>query len=294
MILMCGLQLQEKKANLLAIFRAFIAYCHQHDLMYYGAYGTVLGAARHQGLIPWDDDVDVYMPRRDYNRFVRLMHTNPPAGYDLMLPVSTKGYYCIYAKFCDSHTTILETTQRHCCLGNFIDVFPLDTLPNNAEERNRYCDLMWKTRKRLFYVELFPKIADELWRLNLKEVVKFCAYRALRKPIRRRVYDVLNRQFGKYEKSDSAYVGFCASSCRKERNFVREIFGEGTLLPFEGFEIRVPSMYRHYLTAIYGDWKQCPSIPERQSQHNVAYINLHERLSYAEVMKRLSSKDGKR
>lgn len=90
----------------LETLKAFIAFCQANNLKYYAAYGTVLGAARHHGFIPWDDDIDVYMMRDDYDRYLRLMRTNPPKGYEQVEYVHDKEYYLPFAKFCNAHSTI--------------------------------------------------------------------------------------------------------------------------------------------------------------------------------------------
>lgn len=120
------------KNVLLQTFRDFIAFCEMNNLMYYGAFGTVLGAIRHQGLIPWDDDIDVYMPRQDYNRFIALKQ-KVPTGYEIV-DYDNEGYFCNFAKFSNANTTILETPELPFVYGIFIDVFPLDECSESIDK----------------------------------------------------------------------------------------------------------------------------------------------------------------
>ena len=91
--------LDEFKVYLLKTFKAFINFCEQHGLTYYAAFGTALGAVRHQGFIPWDDDVDVYMPREDYNRLLALRGVLDSSKYEV-IDIENKGYYLYFAKWC--------------------------------------------------------------------------------------------------------------------------------------------------------------------------------------------------
>lgn len=113
-----GFLLKDRLESLLGVFKNF---CDLHELKYYVAYGTLIGAARHKGFIPWDDDVDVFMPRADYQKLQELRKTLPP-NYELLDFISTKDYYLYFAKFCDRKSTIVERKgeifghlYRHIC-----------------------------------------------------------------------------------------------------------------------------------------------------------------------------------
>ena len=103
----------------------------KNNLSYYAAYGTALGAIRHGGIIPWDDDIDVWMPRKDYERFLALRPSLVDTSFEI-LDIQDKGYYLYFAKFCDKNTTLIER-EGEPVIGLYIDIFPLDNYDASKE-----------------------------------------------------------------------------------------------------------------------------------------------------------------
>jgi len=95
--------------------------------MYYAAYGTMLGAVRHKGIIPWDDDIDVYMPRESYNRLITLISEALNRDFEI-LSWHCKGYHQVFIKVCDLHSMLCPFPDLSVIMGVFIDVFPLDRI----------------------------------------------------------------------------------------------------------------------------------------------------------------------
>ena len=179
------------KEILLDTFRAFCDFCDKHDLKYVAAYGTVLGAVRHKGLIPWDDDIDVYMSREDYNRFISLKNELYGSSYEIFY-IEYVGYYCSFAKFCNAKTTILEHQDLPFVIGVFVDIFPLDCIDinkSNAEKQYRqfvsrhshytrslrdislsYCVVLLRTKRyRRFIGSIYTKVIFQ-WILSRKKM----------------------------------------------------------------------------------------------------------------------------
>ncbi|KXB74135.1 hypothetical protein HMPREF1860_02125 [Prevotella amnii] len=115
-------KLLQKK--LLSLFKEFTLFCKKNNLTYYAAYGTAIGAVRHHGIIPWDDDVDVWMPRKDYEKLLKLKTTLLKTNYEI-INIENKGYYLYFAKFCNRNTSIIER-EGEPNIGLYIDIFPLD------------------------------------------------------------------------------------------------------------------------------------------------------------------------
>jgi hypothetical protein len=129
------LSVEELRHVQLEVLAEFDHLCRRHGLTYYLAYGTLLGAIRHGGYIPWDDDIDVMMPRRDYDRLHDVFAHAPPAHVTLDSPKTRTDWPFPYAKVADDRTELFEPLEDPLPLAVNLDVFPLDALPSNRLSR---------------------------------------------------------------------------------------------------------------------------------------------------------------
>lgn len=122
---------EEHKRLLIDLLSYINEFCLQNSIKYFFGYGTLLGAVRHQGFIPRDDDVDICMLREDYNRFLTMFSYNAVrSNYSLLsLESTSRNYSFPYAKVIDNRTLLVENVSHPCLLGVYIDVFPLDYCP---------------------------------------------------------------------------------------------------------------------------------------------------------------------
>ena len=274
------------KDILLKTFQAFLYFCEKYNLKYVAAYGTVLGAIRHKGLIPWDDDIDVYMPIEDFNRFLSLKTELRGTEFEIF-DYSDNGAYMSYAKFCDKNTTIWEYENRPFVLGVFIDIFPLYKTADSLMETYKKD----KAGRRIWdnYVKSILSLSGDQLKLAIKRLdivyLLKCGYFFFIYRWRRRFY--LNK-FLKYSKGledfhGEDYFAFCADKDVR-KNILLNAWIENTIVvPFEGLSISIPKDYDGYLKFQYGDYMQLPPL-EKRLPHCSYYINLSRRLQIDEIL----------
>ena len=168
--------LSEHQQLLLKTYKSFLEFCKKNNLVFFAAYGTMIGAIRHHGFIPWDDDIDVFMLRKDYDRFVDLRKTLTGDQYRISIYLDGDNPYP-FAKFYTTEGTIWEYSQFPFIMGPWIDVFPIDEgdidddKANEALERYHYA--MWKYRKAIAYSPWGEVVSDFCVSIYWKVLLNF-------------------------------------------------------------------------------------------------------------------------
>lgn len=244
----------------LDILRAFTDVCERLGLRYYLVGGTLLGAVRHGGFIPWDDDIDVAMPREDYDRFARIAQAELGPNYFYQSPDTDPHYFLTYAKIRKKGTFFYEERFRDARFeqGVFIDIFPLDFCP----PKGPVCHLLFNVLAVMNYrgqvdsgeayrpyAELSGRIGYALLRLYSPEGLVRARRRLLR--LSRRLSD---------GKTLASYAG--AYSYRGE-TFPEEWFGTPRDITFEGVIFSAPQGTEQILRQFYGEYMQLPPLSER-------------------------------
>ena len=266
-------QLEELKKAELDILVAVVDVCERLHLRYYLLCGTLLGAVRHQGFIPWDDDIDIGMMREDYTLFLEKAPSMLPKHLFLQTIWTDPGYMACFAKVRNNNTTFVENTvsNRSMHHGVFIDIFPLDYYPENVKEQKRL-----QRRKKRYEHRLISEYV--MLDLKLKHKLYYTAYRLLY-PSLRNVLKKRERMFCAVPKSAMVadYGGYLKETAPIEW------YGEGVPIWFEGLQLRAPAEYDKLLTQIYGDYMIPPPEEQREGHHYVQAFDLEK--PYTEYVK---------
>lgn len=268
-------QLKDIKGIVLDIFSKFIDVCNSLDLKYYVVEGTLLGAVRHQGFIPWDDDIDVGMPRADYEKFVAEGQKYLPEGYFLQAIETEKDFPCSFAKVRNSNTTFVEKSIKDSKInhGVYIDVFPLDYYPDDEREQKAF------DRKNKFYSR---RLEAEFYYEDLS--IKRTLLYAIMKFIYPSTARLMQKRQELYRSvPPSNMIASYCGAWRKKEIVPADWYGEGTVLSFEGLRVSAPKEYDKWLTQVYGDYMQLPPEEERVPHHFVDVIDLER--SYLDYRK---------
>ena len=245
----------------LGLLTALDRVCREHGLTYYLAYGTLLGAVRHGGFVPWDDDVDVMMPRADHDRLAVALEASAPAHLSVAGPATRRAWPLPYVKVSDDRTRLVEPLEEPVEYGVNVDVFPLDQLPHGrlveAAQRGLLRALLWALELR--YID-----ADRGrgWHHPLTLRLVKPALRPV--PVARLVGAVSAvARWGSVRPSDRVGVRVGSFDWSVPQHDL-----EGpTEVTFEGTAFLAPRSPDHVLEALYGDWRQPPPEAARASEH---------------------------
>lgn len=264
-------KLRQLQLTELEILKEFVRICDKYGLRYYLVGGTLLGAVRHQGFIPWDDDIDVAMMRADYERFAEICQEELDSQYFYQSPETDPYYFLTYAKIRKNNTEIYEERFRNSKFhkGIFIDIFPLDFCPKpglichflfNALAVMNYRGQVDSGEKYVPYQEISGKIGYWLLRvLAPRQIVR----------LRRRCVR-LSEQLSKHQYIAS-YSG--AYGYRKEV-FPYLWFQSNVYLPFAGQEFSSPVMFHPFLSQVYGV-KYLALPPKSERTYHIQLNKIH-------------------
>lgn len=254
------------------ILKAVVEALEKLNLNYYISDGTMLGAVRHKGFIPWDDDIDISMPRKDYEVFVAKGSEYLPKTLRLVNFKKNKDCIDYMTKIVDDRYKLLHTHPKNNRLMSvWVDIFPLDGMPNTKlASKIHGLHLMYLRAK--FKLSLFDDIVnitnvDRPWyekvlivlgkHINFQKIFNY-----------RRCMVQLDKSLQKYDYYKSQNVISFMGAYKLKSIMPRSVYGEGTDYDFEGLKIRGVEDYEMYLTTLYGDYMKLPPEGKRNWHGN--------------------------
>lgn len=267
-------ELQETELELL---KQFLLVCEQFKLTYYLVCGSALGAVKYGGFIPWDDDIDVALPRKDYEIFCREAPKMLPEWCFLQNYHSEPEYYLLGSKLRDSRTTYIEimTERLNINHGVFIDIFPLDGKWNNEKEhqtfRRKRASFEAARRVRLNYNRLSPQniiMVQTNWYWLLFRLFGYKRNTASE-------VEAFDKYVSSFSPDTSSIWCNHANSTSSLEYAPKGQYGDGIWMKFEGIPVRVPAQYDAYLTQKYGDWRGEIPPDQQYGHHHYVKCDLH-------------------
>lgn len=263
--------IKKYQSILIEMVEVFDEYCRKNNIRYTLCGGSLLGAVRHKGIIPWDDDLDVIMPRPDYIRFLELSKKSFIENYSI-IDYSNKDYYYLpMAKMVDDRTLLIEMEEnRKCPIGVNIDIFPIDAIPNDDSKQEELYKKHRSLLKKAYFANRYPFAKSALKSIYyFFRYFTYCYYHIFYNGhmLLKKADELISQE--NYHKS--AKVRIYTSYQHHNKVFDKRVFDEFTDLEFSGLKLMCIKDYDTYLKSLFGDYMKLPPI-EKQVCHHRHYL----------------------
>lgn len=258
----------------LKMIKFFDDFCRNNNLTYFLCGGCCIGAVRNKGFIPWDDDVDLFMPRQDYEKLKQIWKDTEK--YELKFTTEKERSYNTAMSLHDKNTTFIKSvfSDRDVSFGVAMDIFPIDGCPNGL---NRKAQLMWTILYSLAAVERAPQNHGILFK-SLGNIFLFFLPKG---KIRYRFMKFAEKHMKKYDVSDCEKITeLCAGPHYMMNEYPKEAFEKQLFVDFEDTKLAIPVGYDSYLKIAFGDYMSLPPEKDRINHHEYEFIDLDK--SYKE------------
>lgn len=258
-------QMQMKGLEMAMYFDKF---CEKHGLTYYLCGGCCIGAIRNGGFIPWDDDVDVFMPRTDYEKLKKLWVDTP----EYSIQYTTKEFLTEnqFLTICANNTTFIKTYQKDLDInhGLVLDVLPIDGCPTGWRRKTQK---VWALLYSLFIVGKAPENHGKLIFWGGKVLLTL----AKPKSWRYALWRLCERKMTRYAIADCDYITeLCSGPHYMQNEYPKALFEKAIRVPFEGKMLPIPVGYDGYLKMAFGDYMQLPPVEKRVCHHAYEFMDM--------------------
>lgn len=270
-----SMSLEEIQHSLFDILKYIRDVCEQNGLRYYLAYGTLIGAVRHQSFIPWDDDADIHMPRKDYEAFLRIVTEQQHPFYKLVSRETNPKYNRLWARVVDSRTRTYQKSSwiQGVPVGLFVDIFILDGAGNTEQEafetyRNAYAIFLHYHRaiRKMFVLKQKRFISFIKWVYHVPEKIRGTGYW-----IDRHISYCKQKDYDRYE-----FIGALGAGTKDPARNIwdKDWFGEGTVVFINGEHFCAPVNWDAVLRPEYGDYMALPPLEDQHPKHSYKVIQI--------------------
>ena len=275
---MAKISLRELQLIELDIFKIVKEICEKNHLRYYALGGTLLGAIRHKGFIPWDDDIDIGLPRPDYEKFIKIASEELKQPYEIVdIHKNNAEYFYYYIRVVNKDIKLKRClTEKDVIINAWIDIFPLDGVPEDKKEFDKWYKKANRLKRRLEFsqFEYFYNVVSSHNTLSdrnrwmktfIKKIIKTTKVYKLINP--KKTWDLMDKALKKYDYSTSTRLyNFCGCWGIKEL-FPKSFYGDGKLYPFEDTMVNGPVDCDAVLTQMYGDYMTPPKEGEKEHHY---------------------------
>lgn len=242
--------------KILEIYKEFKRICDNHDLRYFATGGSAIGAVRHKGFVPWDDDLDIDMPAEDYLRFIDIAKHELPRSFQIFNGLEREADYV----FCKLHnvdtmlTTSILINLPESYTGVFIDIFPMSGMSNDSAKLQKFEKSQVTAIEKLFTKKM---LTDGEYKKMFR----------VKPPTTELLVSEYMKTLTQYSFDDSEYVRRAGSTMVEQSRFRREWYDNFIEVPFEDTTIRLPAGYDKILRKRFGNYNKLPPLVDRVAVH---------------------------
>ena len=257
------IEIEELRQIQIELLKSIALFCDKNGLRYFLTGGTLLGAIRHRGFIPWDDDIDIAMPREDYEVFIKSYYSEGNQ-HRVVTCYSQKEYYLPFAKVVDENTILIEKLEHNSTIGVFVDVFPLDRFDFSDTQINRFYKQQ-RRRIRFLSVKTLPLDRVHTRKKIVALILKFLCLGVSSNSIAKRI----DKEAQKASSPKGEVICVAVAMTYGKKEFLKKsLFDESVDVLFQNYVFHAPKGYDEVLRRYYGDYMELPPIEKRVTHHN--------------------------